>query len=507
MKKKLLTTAVLAGIAGTAGAVNVNPDGLGQVGLLSYYTVQGGYDTYVSIVNTTAYVKAVKVRFLEGKNSREVLDFNLYLSPYDVWTGAITTASATGPGHLLTHDLSCTVPAIPAGGVDFRNFQYTGTAFDGEDTSLARTREGHIEIIEMGVVNNEDTSDSDAFNPAEWATHDAGVPNDCPALVAAWSTGGDWTGNSSLQMSSNTGGLATAATLINVNEGEANGYNGVMLDNWRDSEIHTAPGTIFPNLSNASPAESSVFVSGAPGVVWSTWAGGPPPSDGLNAVSAVLMHDSLINEYTVEAGLAAGTDWVVTFPTKALYVAYEDSIAPHEPFNTIFGGGGSRPGSNTGPNDDNIPSPTGPLRANWSTTGIPIDGGACEIVELKIWDREERTPLGDVDFSPQPEGGVNSLCWETNVITFNDTDVLNSQNLRLNVPTQGFENGWMRLSFSESSQTMTSFDGDVYHGLPTIGFAVENYVNGTLSGGAVLSNYGVLFNHRATRSIWSSIAL
>jgi hypothetical protein len=402
---------------------------------------------------------------------------------------------------LLTNDQSCTVPAIPAGGVDFRNFAYTGVVFDGEDTSLARTREGHIEIIEMGTVLNEDSSNPDAFNPAKWATHDAGVPEDCPALVAAWAPGGDWTGDSSLEMSSNIGGLATAATIVNTVEGTANGYNGVMLDNWLDGEVHTAPGSILPNLSNADP-ESIVFVSGAPGTVWSNWGGGVP-SGGLNAVSAVLMHDNLINEYTVEAGLAASTDWVVTFPTKANYVAYTDSFAPYLPFNTIFGGGGSRPGSNTGPNDDDVPSPTGPDRENWNTTQTPVAGGACEIVDLKIWDREENTPTGEVDFSPQPEGGVDSLCWETNVITFNDTDALHSQN-KLNVPTQGFENGWMRLSFNADTQYLTSVDGDVYHGLPVIGFAVENYVNGTLSGGTVLSNYGALFDHRATRSIWSS---
>ena len=40
-------------------------------------------------------MKSVKVRFLEGKNSREVLDFNLFLSPFDVWTAAV---SATGAG-------------------------------------------------------------------------------------------------------------------------------------------------------------------------------------------------------------------------------------------------------------------------------------------------------------------------------------------------------------------------------------------------------------------------
>ena len=33
---------------------------------------------------TTSLTKAVKVRFLDGKNGREVLDFNLFLSPADV---------------------------------------------------------------------------------------------------------------------------------------------------------------------------------------------------------------------------------------------------------------------------------------------------------------------------------------------------------------------------------------------------------------------------------------
>ena len=102
MKKNSLTTAVVAGIAGVAGfaslanAVDLNPDGIGQVLLYPYYTVNKGQDTNFSVVNTdTAHGKAVKVRFLEGYNSREVLDFNLYLSAADVWTGVITQVSVT----------------------------------------------------------------------------------------------------------------------------------------------------------------------------------------------------------------------------------------------------------------------------------------------------------------------------------------------------------------------------------------------------------------------------
>ena len=93
MKKALPAAIALAGslgFAAAANAVNVNHDGLGEALLYSYYTTEDGNDTLVNITNTTGYVKAVKVRFVESMNSQEVLDFNLYLSPYDVWTGAVS---------------------------------------------------------------------------------------------------------------------------------------------------------------------------------------------------------------------------------------------------------------------------------------------------------------------------------------------------------------------------------------------------------------------------------
>ena len=59
MNRKNLTAAVLAGLAGAAGivgsaqAVNINPDGLGQVLIYPYYTVNAGNQTLLSVVNTT----------------------------------------------------------------------------------------------------------------------------------------------------------------------------------------------------------------------------------------------------------------------------------------------------------------------------------------------------------------------------------------------------------------------------------------------------------------------
>ena len=126
-KKKSLYAALAGasalGVTGAAQAVNVNPDGLGQVLIYPYYTTQdkvpgiAPYSSLLSVVNSTASVKAVKVRFLEGKNSQEVLDFNLFLSPRDVWTAAVlamphVTGDTTYGAGVATFDKSCTVPVV-----------------------------------------------------------------------------------------------------------------------------------------------------------------------------------------------------------------------------------------------------------------------------------------------------------------------------------------------------------------------------------------------------------
>ena len=82
VQKKALAAAVVAALGvGSAEAVYQNPNGTGQVLIYPYFTVQqvGGksMNTLVTVVNTTTTAKVMKVRFREGKASKEVLDFNL----------------------------------------------------------------------------------------------------------------------------------------------------------------------------------------------------------------------------------------------------------------------------------------------------------------------------------------------------------------------------------------------------------------------------------------------
>src|SRR6202158_2771430 len=128
------------GATGAAQAVNVNPDGLGQALIYPYFTTQGTnapYNSLLSVVNSTASGKGVKVRFLEGRASKEVLDFNLWLSPFDVWTVAILPTSNGGAG-IATADLSCTTPTVSSSAAAptlFVNSAYIG---DPEKQTLDR---------------------------------------------------------------------------------------------------------------------------------------------------------------------------------------------------------------------------------------------------------------------------------------------------------------------------------------------------------------------------------
>ena len=185
-KRKALFTAVVAGlgVARYAQAVYLSPNGTAPGSGVPVLHGSVGRRQRVQHLHLRRQhddiAKVVKVRFREGKTSPEVLDFNLYLSPNDVWTGAIIPAGTTPlplPAASSRADASCTNPAIPATGVDFRNFQYVRRARCAAGTGLERTREGYVEMIEMGTLN--------AGRDPPLPSHDAaGVPPTAPRLRA-----------------------------------------------------------------------------------------------------------------------------------------------------------------------------------------------------------------------------------------------------------------------------------------------------------------------------------
>ena len=458
------------GVTGAAQAVNLNPDGLGQVLIYPYYTTRadaGGnaYTSLLSVVNTTSSAKAVKVRFLEGKNSREVLDFNLFLSKHDVWTAAILPSS-TGGAMVGTLDQSCTLPPIPSTGQNFVNFAYTGSNSDKGGVSLDRTKEGYVEIIEMATFATDSTT-------SQIVTHVGGVPGQngftCADLTDA---------QASKDATTVQGGIFGGMTLINVNAGTDFTEDAVALDNYvrLGNNIYNSAGSIQPDLQQAFDPVSQVLANG--NVYTSSWTFGT-----ADPVSAVLMHSNVMNEFVLDAGTKSGTDWVVTFPTKRYYVNVGTGNAPK-----LF-------------------------QRNFNQTD-----GSCDDVTLNIYDREERTTSTPIGFSPPPPTQTNSICWEANVVTFNTSNVLGSVNTA-NIPTS-FQNGWLNMGFPtgitgasatvheliNTTNTLITNIGSstssgntvTYIGLPVVGFAVQTFTNGTLliGGVNVLSNYGGNFIHK-----------
>jgi len=507
MKRNTLTAAILAGVTGVAGmvsvshAVNLNPDGLGQVLLYPYYTARGGNDTLISVVNTTTEAKAVKVRFIEALNSREVLDFNLYLSPFDVWTATVTLAGNGEGGTMVTRDTSCTVPYFvgeglggPGVGVqDFLTFQYSFNNFDGGPQGLERTASGYLEIIEMGSI----PQSSPFFTPIK---HVNGVPGSCATVTAAWADGGIWTQNSSSGLEGPTGGLFGTGSILNADEGTLFSYDATALQNfWLQGQIsHTNPGDLFPNLDQSLNFTSNTFDNGV--VRTDSW------DFSVQAVDATIMFDKLMNEYNVNPLIGTRSEWVVTFPTKAFHV--DNNVG------SVGAGSGA---------------PLEPFTDTWS---VPLGGDACEEIDIDLWDREERTPApGGLVVSPRPPGSPEfRLCREVNIIRFaanNDNSIPQESEIFKEMlrpdPTltysnfglpAGFNGGWAQFNFGTipggGERLATSQSQTPYFGLPVIGFWAQRFTNGfvpTDGGQDVIANYAGSYDHKGSRRFaFSSIS-
>ena len=475
--KKSLCVALAAtgmlGAAGVAQAVNVSENGLGNVLIYPYYTVNkdingNSFNTLMSVVNTTASTKAIKVRFREGKNSVEVLDFNVFLSPFDVWTAAITPTAAGG-AQIATSDTSCTIPTFPTdAAVPFRTLSLEST-----DNGVTRTSEGYFEIFEMATYADDSVI-------GENSKHSGGVPKDCTKIndtVAEDEADG-------LQ-----GGLYGGVTILSPAGGGAWSNAATALANFGTDEIYASTGSTLPSYNDADPVSNVIIGSNLFQSGWGT--------SGVDAVTAVLMANAVSNEYVLDVGSKSQTTWILTFPTKFAYVNGTD--APFLPFTEKY------------------------------VTKV----GACEPFYGVVFDREEASPeiITGTDFSPQPKPGAGpTLCWEAQSVGFGTSNVFgsaNHANVSTTNPSSGvvYRNGWSVFAFNNpagdnehylspgegntnvvdltASNGPTSGATVTYYGLPVIGFAAQTFQNDavTVSGKTYLSTFGVTFPHHFGRSL------
>lgn len=226
MKAITKCAAALAAVSGgllatNANAVNLATDGIGEVAIAPYYTTRDNWQTLINVTNTRDVPIIVKVRFHEGRNSRDVFDFNVALSAFDVFTGVVRNGTGDNEGVPVfvasdqsdsTGAKTCTIPNSIASGQEFPlsplAFGPPGTTNDdggpigdqptqGETglnaESAERMKEGYVEFIVMGAADpyNGPTFEADGTTRVGSLTNlSAAIENHkCPTVQQAFQVG------------------------------------------------------------------------------------------------------------------------------------------------------------------------------------------------------------------------------------------------------------------------------------------------------------------------------
>ena len=485
-----LSAAIVASLSGPAQAQPaprpiVSPTNTGQALIFPYYTVNAGWITTLNVMNTTPDTLAVKVRFREKKNSRDVLDFNIVLSPNDAWTGFVSD-SQDGP-RLSTSDNSCTSPLIVDGETG-SNIAYTGQFEDSGGDGVQRMRDGYVEMMVMGVARAgaENVPDTVPY----WAKHINGVPRNCQAVDESFvSTEPNWVPDTDpLSPAYNTGTIANP--LAGSGNPEARDdfeapteFDVPLKGNITWLQVGTGAGAGGTAIAVADwSRENFVTAQQFPWFLEPTFAS----SDGLWTIEGVQEFEQAIswsatsNEWANNPASGAQTDWAVTFPTKAWHV---------DRFNNQIQAAVNKYRNDNLDITDNTPAPgVAPFEFKFGERTNYVNGlGDSPItVSYTVFDREEASEIVETDGTtispaPPPDVQIETLRFEANVIQFGNVSVLGSTSPSIVdavgiLPASATPNGWAKLKFVGPAVT---------EGMPVTAFAVK-----ARNQGDALTNFG-----------------
>jgi hypothetical protein len=442
-------TAASLGYVNVANAQTVANNALGDLALVPYYTVNGEWITGIHIVNTSDRTQVVKFRFRRAADSLDALDFNVIMSPQDVYAGFLSD-DANGNIIWSADDTTCTAPAATNGAL-----QMPAIYREGAET-------GYVEIIGMGTPIDE----TQGIAVAAKHTTDTLVPADCAAVRSnffangvAGTTRGVVDNENTVQSASTV--LPAPYNAINDNVFDPAGSGNALKVSYfiRDNASGVEFGDNAVHIADFLP-ESAItnqqfgYLSGdLNGFDFPDLDGGEPVNgtrglfEGLRG-AGVLGVTSLINEWTANEANGAALSWIVTLPGQYLMLdmpTYVASLA-----------------------DPLVDCDTGTV-AGGSVTG---GGDTCDFRDIPVnatvvpYNREELTIIpdsGELTVSPalpgQPQ--VLQLAKETNVITFGGNNVLGVSDVDISADlAQPF--GWLSLAVAPADpleQAICAWDG------------------------------------------------
>lgn len=553
MKKNVLALSIAAmvgglGFAGAASAavipgtgadltttdateLQVDPSNMGHMLLVPYFNAQAGNTTVFHVVNTdTQNGKAVKVRFRGASNSDDILDFQLFLSPGDVWTGAVSE-SASGVAQLVTNDGTCTAPAIAKGvATPFNTQRLNSKLSAGEKAN--QTREGYLEIFNMADIPMTASGTKDLYNAIKHVKGNApcavegsdarkllnGIAvRDFSVLPAGSSitleqearkagfdtpTGGlmgDWYIMNVAQTTTFAGAATAVAakTAAGVN-GRGNFVhfpqaNSVIasgtIANYTSDPLLSAGfvwnGTAYVNKPSTATVVARNYDLPDMSTPYTVTTPGTAVTPGVQAdnLTTAIAVTSVTNQYAMDSVVSAKTDWVFSMPTRRYQVAANYDAATNDNAYRVF-----------------TKNPATAGATDWfhaGNTSVDTAGNICVKADSQqFWDREENTPEPGAEepvFSPSTPGeaAVVRFCGEVSVLTFKDanTSVLGATVARQNVDEGPYENGWAVVNTTNGTA-----------GLPILGSSFIKLTNPQAAAGTV-GTYGITWPHRFTRNV------
>ena len=512
------TGAAFAQTAPAAPSVNANGDG--HILLVPYYTVQDGNVTAFNIVNTdSAKGKAVKVRFRGASNSDDVLDFQVFLSPGDVWSAAVT-ADDSGLAQLVTADNSCTLPKIALSTpVPFVKDRLTKAGWEDADKN-AQTREGYIEILNMADIDERKLYDKDTGNFGGTAQsglykaikHVNGVApcsdaalnalNDVdPSKNALAANPSDTTIAATLGLAVPTGGLTGNWFIMNAAKSTTFSAAATAIKEAATGQLNVySPQRNIPAvLQTADPLMRAKLIEAqaydVPDLSTPLYASQNAEARATQ-VSTAISQTVIANQFLADSKINAATDWVISMPTRRYTVAanYEAAVG------SVYGvvnvgstalyakGNAGLPANFTTADDDKTKvyrvfntgvHNAGLFGFSAANSSVNAAGQICGTASTQtFYDRSENSVKDGAVFSPGTANKL-SVCGETSVVTFGAKSPTGAALAAVKAATS-YTEGWGHVTFSR--------------GVPVLGAAFTAASNPNAAAG-MIGNYGITWPH------------